>query len=185
MKRRLLSALAVALVALSAVSPAVADDPDEAQMREIARRLQCPVCQNLSVLDSPSQLAGQMRELILQKLKEGESPEAIQQYFVERYGEGVLLDPPKRGFTLGLWAGAAAIAAAGLGGLALVLRARLRAGRRAFSRPVPAVAMDDEDMEWLQDELAVRSPVGSARLSEEQNDGAIEKGAAPPARTPT
>jgi len=55
-------------------------------MRDIARGLACPVCQGLSVADSPSQLATQMRELILQKVEDGETREQIVQYFVDRYG---------------------------------------------------------------------------------------------------
>lgn len=75
----------------------------EAEMREIARALACPICQGLSVADSPSQLATQLRETILQRLEAGESREQIIQYFVDRYGESILFEPPKRGFGLLIW----------------------------------------------------------------------------------
>ncbi|MGH7256720.1 MAG: cytochrome c-type biogenesis protein, partial [Nitrospirales bacterium] len=61
----------------------------EEQARIIASDLRCPVCQNLSVADSPSELARQMRDLIREQLREGKSPEEIKAYFVSKYGEWV------------------------------------------------------------------------------------------------
>jgi cytochrome c-type biogenesis protein CcmH len=72
--------------------------------REVASALQCPICQNLSAADSPSELAQQMRQVVREKLAAGESREQILAYFVDRYGEEILIDPPKRGFNLLIWA---------------------------------------------------------------------------------
>jgi cytochrome c-type biogenesis protein CcmH len=78
--------------------------PDiEEQTRAIAAELRCPVCQNLSVADSPSELAQQMSALVQDQLKEGKSPEEIKKFFVSKYGDWVLLAPPKKGFSLLLW----------------------------------------------------------------------------------
>ena len=82
--------------------PAQPVDTEE-QVRRIAADLRCPVCQNLSVADSPSELAQQMRGVILEQLKEGKSPEEIRAYFVSKYGEWVLLAPTPKGFSLLLW----------------------------------------------------------------------------------
>ena len=68
----------------------------EEDVRQISTELRCPVCQNLSVADSPSRMAEQMRELVRERLEAGESPEAIKSYFVERYGEWILLAPKDR-----------------------------------------------------------------------------------------
>ena len=54
----------------------------EERVRSIAAELRCVVCQNLSVADSPSELAQQMREVVRQQLREGKSPEEIKAYFV-------------------------------------------------------------------------------------------------------
>ncbi|MFQ5542604.1 MAG: cytochrome c-type biogenesis protein CcmH, partial [Candidatus Binatia bacterium] len=75
----------------------------EEQARRIAAELRCPVCQNLSVADSPSEMAQQMRALIREQLKEGKSPEQIKAYFTSKYGEWVLLAPTKEGFSLLVW----------------------------------------------------------------------------------
>jgi cytochrome c-type biogenesis protein CcmH len=78
--------------------------PDvEERVREIASELRCVVCQNLSVADSPSDLAKEMRNLVREQVEQGKSREEVQAYFVSRYGEYVLLSPPKRGFNLLVW----------------------------------------------------------------------------------
>ncbi len=136
------SAVVVALALLaSAVAAAVpgralADPRHEAEMRQIARDLACPVCQGLSVADSPSQLAGQMRETILQKLEAGESRDQIVQFFVDRYGESILFDPPKQGFSLLVWWVPVLVVVAGGVALGLLLAGWLRA-RPAAAAPAP------------------------------------------------
>jgi len=87
---------------LSLVQPALPADLDE-EVRELALELRCPVCQNLSVADSPSELANEMRGLIREQLQAGKSPADVLDYFVGRYGEWILLAPPKRGFNLIVW----------------------------------------------------------------------------------
>jgi cytochrome c-type biogenesis protein CcmH len=75
----------------------------EAHVREIALQLRCPVCQGLSVGDSPSELANEMRALIRAQLQQGNTPAQVLDYFAQRYGEWILLAPPKRGFNLIIW----------------------------------------------------------------------------------
>lgn len=78
--------------------------PDrEEEGRKIAAELRCVVCQNLSVADSPSEMAQQMRAIIQEQLQQGKSPDAIKAYFVSKYGAWVLLSPPTRGFSLLVW----------------------------------------------------------------------------------
>jgi cytochrome c-type biogenesis protein CcmH len=75
----------------------------EDRAQAIASGLRCPVCQNLSVADSPSRLAGEMRAEITARLRAGASAEEIDTFFVQRYGEWVLLAPPKSGVNLIPW----------------------------------------------------------------------------------
>jgi cytochrome c-type biogenesis protein CcmH len=70
------------------------------QTRELASQLRCVVCQGLSIQDSPSQLAQEMRAIIREKLEEGMTPAEVRVYFIESYGEWVLLAPEARGFNL-------------------------------------------------------------------------------------
>ena len=53
--------------------------------------------------DSPSELANEMRALIREQLQQGNTPAQVLDYFAQRYGEWILLAPPKRGFNLIIW----------------------------------------------------------------------------------
>ncbi len=99
------AALAVALAAgvgWAAPAPA-ATKVDEQTVRDVATQLRCVVCQTVSVADSPSETANQMRAIVRERLAAGDSPEQVLAYFVERYGDWILLSPPKSGFTLLVW----------------------------------------------------------------------------------
>ena len=68
-------------------------DSNEKVMIELAAELRCVVCQNQSLLESDSDLAKDLKNLILLKLSEGKSKEEIKQFLVERYGEFILFKP--------------------------------------------------------------------------------------------
>jgi cytochrome c-type biogenesis protein CcmH len=102
------------------------------EMWQISERLACPVCGGQSIKDSNAPLARQMRTLIIEKLKNGEDSEAIVEFFVDRYGEGVRLDPAKAGFQLAVWAGPIAIVSLALLIVGQVLW-RSRLGRARYT----------------------------------------------------
>lgn len=118
-------AVASAIAAMIA-SQASARDLD-ARANAVAARLRCPVCQNESVADSPSELADQMRLLIREKLAAGETEQQIVDYFVSKYGEWILLEPPRRGVLWIVWlAPAAALLSGGYLALSYVRRTTRR-----------------------------------------------------------
>jgi cytochrome c-type biogenesis protein CcmH len=92
----------------------------EARTAAIAAQLRCPVCQGVSIQDSPSELAREMRGVVRDQLREGRTPEEIKAYFVRSYGEWVLLEPRARGLNILLYALPVALV---LGGLLVIVRA--------------------------------------------------------------
>jgi cytochrome c-type biogenesis protein CcmH len=98
---------AVAVVGLAVVFASGGSERSESvddRVHEIGAGLRCPVCLNLSVADSPSPLAGEMRAQIETQLRSGRSPEQVRAFFVDRYGEWILLAPTRRGLNLLPWA---------------------------------------------------------------------------------
>jgi cytochrome c-type biogenesis protein CcmH len=110
------------LAALPAWAQTAQRQVDPQQVYEVASELRCVVCQNLSVADSPSEMASQMRGIVRERLAAGETPAQVRQYFVERYGDWILLAPPRRGFTLLVWMAPLVAVLVGLGLLTVLLR---------------------------------------------------------------
>ena len=104
--RALVVALAVALA-----SPALAVQPDEIlsdpkleqRARDLSLGLRCLVCQNQSIDDSDAPLARDLRVLVRERLKAGDSDAEVIDFVVARYGEFVLLKPRLGWHTLLLW----------------------------------------------------------------------------------
>jgi cytochrome c-type biogenesis protein CcmH len=99
-------ALLIPLVALG-VEPGeeLGDAKLEARARAISSELRCLVCQNESIDTSEAELARDLRRIVRERLKAGESDEAVKAFIVARYGEFVLLKPPMDAGTSPLWFG--------------------------------------------------------------------------------
>ena len=67
---------------------------DAERVDRIAAELRCPVCQGLSVQDSPSETARAMKALVAQRVAEGRSDDEIRSEFRRSYGDWILLSPP-------------------------------------------------------------------------------------------
>jgi cytochrome c-type biogenesis protein CcmH len=93
--------------------------------RAVASTVRCPVCRDLSVADSPSTLARQMREQIRRDLAAGATGDEVRNRFVASYGPSVLLRPPRSGIDGTVWLAPLVLAAVGaVGGGALLRRWR-------------------------------------------------------------
>ncbi|MBC7951019.1 MAG: cytochrome c-type biogenesis protein CcmH [Rhodospirillaceae bacterium] len=115
--RRLLLTLAVLQ---GVVAPAFAVDPREMladpalehRAREIGKELRCLVCQNQSIDDSDADLARDLRIIVRERLKTGETDSQVMGFVTARYGDYVLLKPPFKLSTYALWFGPLVIFAA-------------------------------------------------------------------------
>ena len=131
-------------VALIASLPALAVQPDEVlpdpvlegRARELSHELRCMVCQNQSIDDSDAPLARDLRLLVRERLKAGDSNNQVIDFLVARYGEFVLLRPRFEWQTLILWLATPGVLAAG--GIALFVMARRR--KSGADRPQAATA---------------------------------------------
>ena len=133
----------VGLAALFARSGSNGTEPIADRTYEIAAGLRCPVCLNLSVADSPSRLAGEMRTDIEARIRAGESPAQIRASFVDRYGEWILLEPPRRGLNLIPWAVPIVALIAGFGVWVALVRRR-DASRSSIAEREPTYAEREE-----------------------------------------
>lgn len=115
----------------------------ENETLRVSAKLRCPVCQGLSVADSPATMAVQMKHQVRDLLAAGYSERQITEYFEKSYGEFVRLEPQRRGINWIVWL---APLAAFLVGLWLVF------GRvRKSATPVAAegAASEDELAPWI------------------------------------
>src|SRR6516164_11651523 len=92
-------------LAAQAVQPdEMLSDPQlEARARVLSRELRCMVCQNQSIDDSEAPLARDLRILVRERLKAGDSDPQVLDFLVARYGEFVLLKPRLEWQTALLW----------------------------------------------------------------------------------
>lgn len=90
--------------ALAVQPDEILDDPKlEARARDISAGLRCLVCQNQSIDDSNAPLARDLRLLVRERLKAGDSDEQVIDFVVARYGEFALLRPRFTPHNYALW----------------------------------------------------------------------------------
>jgi cytochrome c-type biogenesis protein CcmH len=83
-------------------TPVAAADLDR-RTQEVSSLIRCPVCQGLSIADSPSAMAINMKEQVRELLARGFTQEQILDYFEQSYGKFVLLKPEFRGVSSLVW----------------------------------------------------------------------------------
>jgi cytochrome c-type biogenesis protein CcmH len=105
----LLLLLAAPALAQSNLPPAdlaytqLPDPAQEARAKALMDTLRCLVCQGQSIADSDAEMAGDMRALVRQRIRAGESPAQVRKWLIERYGDYVTYDPPLSWITAPLW----------------------------------------------------------------------------------
>lgn len=139
--------------AASQAPPVGVDTVLDAKVRSIAEQLRCPVCMGNSVAESPSALAADIKQLIREQLAAGKTEEQVKQYFVDRYGEWVLLNPQPHGFNLVVWLGPFVLLFAGGVGLTFAVRRWARTSMQSPG-PAPAAPVEDEYLRRVREEVA-------------------------------
>lgn len=102
--------------------------------QEVGALLRCPVCQGMSVADSPAEMAVNMKEQVRELLARGYTEQQILSYFEQSYGQFVLLRPKFEGVTGMIWV--LPLIALAAGGLAVAVA--LRKLSRPAENPPPS-----------------------------------------------
>jgi cytochrome c-type biogenesis protein CcmH len=161
--------IAAALTVMTA-GPAQAVRPDEmlsgpgleARAREVGRELRCLVCRNQSIDDSDADLAHDLRVLVRERIKAGDSDDRVIAYVRARYGDFVLLRPPLESGTLLLWGGPLLILV--VGGLAIARFYRTR-------REDPVAPLSPDERRRLASVLGAPPPFPPPLAGEGQGGG--------------
>lgn len=151
--------------------PPATDAETDAVTSEVSDGLRCPVCQGLSVNDSPADGARAMKARIRELVAMGYSREQIEDYFVARYGTWVLLAPPVERQHWAVYLAPIIFLVGGLGVIGLAYRARRAEGGAPSAEAAPPTAgaaaaadeLEEDDLEPYRQrilaELGLSAPV--------------------------
>jgi cytochrome c-type biogenesis protein CcmH len=141
--------LPIAVPARAVQPDEVLPDPAlEARARVISEGLRCLVCQNQSIDDSEAPLAKDLRLLVRERLKAGDSDQEIVDFIVARYGEFVLLKPRFEPHTLLLWLATPAVFLAAI----LLIASAYRRRKSAQEQTAPLSVNEQRRLKQLLDE---------------------------------
>jgi cytochrome c-type biogenesis protein CcmH len=139
-----LAVLGVLLFAFAAgaVEPSemLKDPALEARAREVSKALRCVQCQNETIDESNAEIARDMRLLVRERIKAGDSNDQIVAYMTSRYGDYVRLMPRFAAKTLLLW----------FGPLAVLLLGAFAVIRRLKAAPANPAPLTDEERAALE-----------------------------------
>lgn len=96
----LASSFVVAMAYAQGGGPAYPSDDD---VNRVAKKLYCPICPNTPLDVCETQACKDWRAQIRDELAQGWTEQQIIDYFVAQYGERVLAEPQRKGFTSLVW----------------------------------------------------------------------------------
>lgn len=182
MKKRSLLLLLTAMTLIAATWLALALFSTRTQslddhVRAVAQQLKCPVCQEESVADSPSWIAGQMRITIRQQIEQGRSDQEIMQYFESRYGPEVLWGPQRQGFAMLAWLAPLLLLILGVFFIFLTLRDwRTAAQDGKLVHTTETTESEDEELSAYREQLERELAAEDALFAHYTTDASPQKG---------
>ncbi len=138
------------LLGVTGLTALAAEDVYNERTIGLGRQLSCPVCEGQTVADSNSRVALEMMQAIDAQVAAGRTDEEIFTYFRARYGDEILVEPPRDGINLALWWAPVAALLLGLGVVGLYLKDSSALGRH---RPRPSEPPMDPELEILADSV--------------------------------
>ena len=157
MARKLVLSLLAITASFFAVAVVYAQEgyPTDDDVNRVAKQLYCPVCPNTPLDVCETKACQDWRAQIKDQLAAGWTDDQVIQYFVEQYGERVLAEPSRSGFTSFVWLLPVVSIVIGLVVVAQVLRGwkTKRAAPVVPAKPAPAADIPPEVLERLEEEL--------------------------------
>lgn len=95
---------------------------DAERVQSIAKSVRCPTCRGQSVADSDAPAAANVRKDIERRVADGQSDDDIRSALADRFGDGILLTPPRSGVAGLVWVLPVLAVTAAAGGLTLAFR---------------------------------------------------------------
>lgn len=138
LKIKLLLLFATVFVSLLVVSVVHAQKyvPSDDDVLRVAKQLYCPVCPNTPLDVCETKACQDWRAQIRDQLSDGWTDQQIVDYFVAQYGERVLAEPKRKGFTSLVWFLPMIVVLVGLG----IVYEILRNWRKQKPAPVATVS---------------------------------------------
>jgi cytochrome c-type biogenesis protein CcmH len=136
--------LATSALAQDATEPGLIPLPPQQELRaqRLGKELRCPVCQGMSIADSPSSMARAQLDKVRDLVQQGKTDQEIRDYFVARYGQWILLEPATNGFAGLVWLLPVLML---LGGAGLIFRVMKRPASPPPEAQAPAPTTDSDD----------------------------------------
>ncbi|MCW8876977.1 MAG: cytochrome c-type biogenesis protein CcmH [Kangiellaceae bacterium] len=142
------------------------DDPElELRFNNLSQELRCPKCQNNNLADSDAPLAVDLKDIVYEKMNQGQSDEQIVGFLKERYGDFITYRPPVKPSTWLIWFGPFVLL---LGGFVIILRfVSNRKESTIVKAEVAETSSADLISQWAEE---AESEVDSIRDSENQKN---------------
>lgn len=155
MKRTKLAATIFFVILIAALfawagTVALAQEPTLDEVNDVAKEMNCPTCQSLNLADCRTQTCDQWRTQIKDLLASGMSKQEVLDWYISRYGEEVLQEPPTHGVGLYVWILPVIGLVAGAGWLTFILK-KWSAGRQA--EPAASAEIESPDTDLADDYL--------------------------------
>ena len=126
--------------------------PTDNDVNRVARQLYCPVCPNTPLDVCETKACQDWRAQIRDQMAEGWTDQQVIDYFVAQYGERVLAEPQRKGFTSLVWFLPLVVVLLGLGIVYEVLKNwRKQKPATAISAPLPQIP--DEILQKIEREI--------------------------------
>ena len=148
----------------------------EKRSQGLNKTIMCPICPGESIDQSQATIALQMRDIVQQKIAIGWTDDQIRDFFVERYGPSVLMEPPTEGFSLLAWIVPPVIVFTAIAAFLLAIR-RMRGNGRRQQHEGSYDAGQHADLERYYDriEAALGPRLTAASSSGGANSGDADK----------